>query len=279
MKYLLLLILFLYTSTSIKAQVDINRIDSLIDDCKIKVKEIDNQVLYKTLLDYDGYRIGNESSINEWLAVLYFDKEGILKKSKILYYFPNDTGYYQYYFDKGVAIYSTYSAYSAMNNGYSVSRCLDTEGNLLSIDFIRRDNDRQGQLIERIQRTGGYDLSIPLINGELYDNVTNTKDLVAKFNLLYGIDSLYMPKKTLPVAFVSPRAQDKTSIITNSVLIYKSASMANNLPLIELNVGDEVTIIHANKDWCKIKYIMQNKQKIGYIQSKFLAPVEIPLDE
>jgi len=204
MKRLVMLFVICLFNSLFNAQIDINRIDSLKNDVKQQVAVIDNQILYKTLLDYSGYRIGEESSINEWLTVLYFDASGVLKKSKLIYYFAGDEGcYLRYYSENGVAIYSVYESFSGMNGGYSVSRYLDKSGELLYIDFLSRDDDRDEQVVEHIIRTGGYGLPMPLKDGEEYDKVLNSDSLKNEIKRLFNVDSLYMPEKCMPVIFLS----------------------------------------------------------------------------
>jgi len=74
-----------------------------------------------------------------------------------------------------------------------------TKEDLLYLDFLRRDDDRNGQVIEHIIRTGGYDLPMPLIDGENYDDVMNIDGLKSEIKRLFNVDSLYMPEKCIPV--------------------------------------------------------------------------------
>lgn len=274
MKIILFLFCILSLNIPIMGQIDVNRIDSLLDDAKSKVSKIDNLVLYKTLLDYDGYRQGDDTSINEWLTILYFDPEGQLKKSKLIYYFPGDEGVYEHYYENGIAIFSTYYAYSGMNNGYSVSRYLDSEGNLIKIDFIRRDDDRNSQQIERIQRTGGYNLSYPTINGNIYDEITDTVSLKTRIEEIFNINKLYKPEITTPVSFMRPQKGDITSLIQNDVMVYEKPSQAG-LILGKLYVRPDIMIIDIKGDWYKITLAEPiDKNVVGYIHKSFLAPVE-----
>jgi len=269
MKIMILFVLCLLNG-AVNAQIDINRIDSLKNDVKQQVTKIDNQTLYKTLLDYDGYRTGDESSINEWLTVLYFDALGALKKSKLIYYFTGDEGcYLRYYGKNGVTIYSVYNTFSGMNGGYSVSRYLDKSGELLYIDFLNRDDDRDGQTIEHIIRTGGYGLAMPLINGEVYDKVLNIDSLKNEIKWLFSVDSLYMPKKCIPVKFLNPQKGDKTFVCQNNVPLYPHISNFVE-PSCELSSGYRVTILEIKDKWYKVKF----RDIEGYISREFLAPVE-----
>lgn len=69
MKRILLITLQLLLTLNFSySQVNPYKIDSLIKDCKKKVDIIDRKIYYKTLLGWNGYRVGSEDSINNWLT-------------------------------------------------------------------------------------------------------------------------------------------------------------------------------------------------------------------
>jgi hypothetical protein len=282
MKKRIILCVICLLGWELNAQIDVNKIDSLKNDVEQQIKNIDSQILFKTLLDYDGYRIGEETSINEWLTVLYFDSSGILKKSKLMYFYPEDAGcYLRYYGKNGVVIYSAYESYSGMNSGYSVSRYLDESGELLYIDFLNRDDDRGGQVIEHIIRTGGYNLPVPLINGEVYDKVLNMDSLKNEIKQMFGIDSLFMPEQCMPIKFFKPEKGDTIFITDPGLMFYEDTSFNSNTGSrfnefsISNNAGNrfefkEVIITETKGDWYKVKF---QDRDIGYVYSKYLLLV------
>lgn len=263
--------------TSLYGQIDVFKNDSLIADCKAQVNEIDNQVLYKTLLDYDGYRVGSENSVNEWLVVLYFDDAGRLRKSKLIFYFAGDEGYYISYFnERGIAIHSMYYTYSGMNGGHSATRYLDEEGELLFVDYISRDDDRDGQLIEQIKRRGGYGLEIPKEEGSNYDKIMNIDSLKTTIKYLFDVDSIYKPKNYMLVKLDVPQAGDTTSINSNGVALYEKASFNSSI-ITHLDVsGFNVIVTKNHKDWSKIKCNGLDKPSYteGYVRTEYLSLIE-----
>lgn len=94
MKRLLILFIISYISVGIKAQLNIDT-DVFIDYCMKEVDKIDKQILYKTQIDYSGYRLGPNNSVNELLTVLYFDTNNAIRKSMLIYSIEiSGIGYY-----------------------------------------------------------------------------------------------------------------------------------------------------------------------------------------
>lgn len=260
-----------------------NEIDAAIQQTELEVDNIDKEICYKTLVDWSGYRIGEEKDINESLSVLYFDKDYRIRKSKFLFTYPEGDGFYYRYFNMdGVAIHSYYSTFSGMSNSYSVLRYLNNDKTLLYIDFLRRDDDRNGIIVEHTKRSGGYDLTIPEIGGDLYDKVLDLTDLTSEIKYFNGIDSLYMPQKVEKVKFINPRKGDITFVTHNYVPVFKDPTDAVK-PIDKFNVGYKVEVLATSKNWYKVRYRYwggdQLKCTIGYIQGKYLAPVEIEYTE
>lgn len=260
-----------------------NEIDAAIQQTELEVGSIDKEICYKTLVDWSGYRLGEETDINEWLAVLYFDKDYRIRKSKFMFSFPEEDGFYYRYFNiDGVAIQSYYATSSGMSNSYSVLRYLNNDKSLLYIDFLRKDDDRNGIIVEHTKRSGGYDLTMPQIGGALHDKVLDLKDLVQELEQFYGIDSLYIPQIVDTVKFINPRKGDITFVIQNYVPVFKDPIDAVK-PIDKFNVGYKVEVLATSKNWYKVRYRYwggdQLKCAIGYIQGKYLAPVEIEYTE
>lgn len=80
MKIICLLFLGLFIFKSTNAQTPVSQVDSLVSEYRLMAKEIDNQILYKTILNGTGFQ---DEDVNhyEWLFILYFDAVGSLKRS------------------------------------------------------------------------------------------------------------------------------------------------------------------------------------------------------
>ena len=261
---------------------DGNRIDLSINQIEQKVDQIENDICYKTLVDWSGYRLGDEKTITEWLAVLYFDKNHRIRKSKLLFSFPEEDGFYHRYFDEtGVAIHALHATFSGMNYSNSIARYLNADKTLVYIDFLRRDLDAGGITVEHTCRSGGYNLPMPQIDGTAYDKVLDLNSLANEINRIFGIDSLYTPQKLDSVQFKNAKKGDTSYITNNSIPLYNDT--LDYKLITNLNVGHDVNILDVNNKWCKIKYRTWKQgqliQTIGYVEYRFLAPIEISILE
>jgi hypothetical protein len=271
-KKIIILLVICFVQYPLQAQI--NDIDALITICKNEVTEINNQVLYKTLVDFQGYRIGNDENFTETLTVLYFDSNNRIRKSKLLYSVPEEAGCnYRYFNEEGMAILSLYSLHSGMNFGCSTSRYLNHAGDLLCVDIIRKDDIDNA--LEHIVRFGGVpDLPMPYINNENYDNILNIDSLHNEIKRFYNVDSLYRPNDCIPVRFIKPQKGQSTIINANSVIIRKKPSTGGQ-QIGTLYVGDEVQILGAKAAWYKVMF----RNKTGYVYHTFLEPVEQEIND
>jgi len=235
------------------------------------ISQINNAVLYKTFLYYDGYRIDKNDMVYETSVTLFFNSDGTLKKAQIDYFTVGDEGTSQYFFNQGVVVYSTYFSYSAMNNGYSISRRLDNNGDLIKIDYIRRDDDRKGVIIEHIQKIGGYDSYSPITNGLFFEKIVDVKSFESVLRDLHINYDIQRPENTITVTFIEPQKGDITNLNENNVFVYQKPSFDSRI-IDNLNIRPDIIILDAKKDWCKITLGTNNLE--GYIHRDHLAPVE-----
>lgn len=271
MKPLSFFFILLLFKISVWGQIDINRIDSLLAENYNIINSINNTVLYKTFLEYDGYKIDRNNKVNESSVALFFDSNGVLKKSQIDYFTVGDEGISQYFFNRGIVICSTYFSYSAMNNGYSISRYLDNSGNLIKIDYVRRDDDRKGLIIEHIQKIGGYDLYYPMENELFFENIIDIKSFESVLKDLYINYDIYQPKNTIPIKFIAPQKGDTTCLNQNNVSIYQKPSF-DSLIIGNLHIRPDIIVMEIKNDWCKVR--LGNENLEGYIRKDYLFPVE-----
>lgn len=266
------MLLFFIASSSFSGGQAQNNADVsiLIDKCVKQVDEIDNQLLYKTKIDNFGYRQESNNHINELLAILYFDEDSTLIKSRFMMSFEiSGIGYYERYFDKnGNVIHSILNASFGPDGRCSAARCISREDELMHIDFASQHNENQGLISERIIRIGKLDLPMPILANNVYDNVDNIDDLQEENRRLFNVDSLYLPNKTVPVKFVLPQVGDTTYIRRNSVSLYESP---DDRIVDKVDICD-VIVLEINNGWCKVQVIEQRIE--GYINSNYLAPVE-----
>ena len=271
MKPSLLIFQLLLFTTSVWGQIDVNQIDSLVKENNCIISQINNAVLYKTFLYYDGYRIDKNDMVYETSVTLFFNSDGTLKKAQIDYFTVGDEGTSQYFFNQGVVVYSTYFSYSAMNNGYSISRRLDNNGDLIKIDYIRRDDDRKGVIIEHIQKIGGYDSYSPITNGLFFEKIVDVKSFESVLRDLHINYDIQRPENTISVTFIEPQKGDITNLNENNVFVYQKPSFDSRI-IDNLNIRPDIIILDAKKDWCKITLGTNNLE--GYIHRDHLAPVE-----
>jgi hypothetical protein len=272
-----ILVLFIFFSTMLKAQPHMTShyLNALIDSCNSAKHEINNHLLFKTYVDYGKYSL---NSNKEWDYALYFDSDSIIRKSKVSFNYPEEDGYAYYYFNKcGTAIYTITAEFSGMNNGCSAVRYLTDEGILLFLDYIRRDDDNDGVLIEHIvryQHFGTLDDNKP--SYLKYDNNLHLDSLKRSIRRTYYLGTFPFPSPTeyILVRFLPPQKGESTIINANSVNLRKQPSV-NSLAIAQLNVGDVVTVIDEKSEWYQVKF----KEQTGYVHGDFLEPVEHEIKE
>ena len=266
------ILLFLFAGLfflNVSAQTDADT-DAFINKCIVQVNNIDDQILYKAQIDYSGYRLGPNDYVNELLTVLYFDINGILKKSYFIFSLEvSGIGYYVRYFDNnGDLICSILNGSFGPAGRCSAVRYVSQNDKLMHVDFVSLHNENLGIWSERILRTGRPSFPLPMLDGESYDSVSNIEDLIGENKRLFNIDSIYLPNKLSPVRFVMPQTGDTTYVRGNAVPIYRELGK-NIVKYIDIC---DVVILETHKDWYKIKILECGN--IGYINADFLTPVE-----
>lgn len=271
MKKLFFLVVALILSGQISAQIDVSKLDSLINDTKKKNKEINSQIRSKALYDDTGYLSGDKSEFSDWWVVFYFDAEGTLKKSSI--FFSHFEGSYIHYYSNNVIISEFFSSYTGMHDAsYSFLKYLNEDGELIKLDCIRIDVERNNQLMEHIVRKGGYE-NLNLCDVKIHS--------VSEIESFFDIEKVHKPKKTIPVKLVKPGRGDTTIINDNSINLRKDASTVYS-PIMQLNVGDKVHVLDVEGQWYKVKYTTKTyvvEEVIGYVYQDFLEPVEKIVEE
>lgn len=288
MKHLLLPVLLILLSTPVKAQFDNHSyVGTSIQECRLKIKNIDEQVIYRTIYDFRGYQIELKESPECWI-VLYFDKNGTLKKAKCKSYVEGE-GSYTYYFENDVVIYANCFTSFPGEESFA-SRYVRGDGQILALQYTRYEEDELAEYSNKVFLSDSS-LSLPTECGYEYDRVSDISTLMK----YHHIDSLYMPSnKTVLVKFVAPTLGDKTTVLYNETPLFEKASI--DAPVIaKLNVGDveiafkevrfdigtEVKIVEViNEEWCKVEtrnlfYGSLIRNLTGYVQTKFLTPIEI----
>lgn len=235
---------------------------------KNQIYQIDKEVLYKT----EPINIGEQS------LTLYFDNDKILRKTKIIYYDDNYESCWTYYDSTGIAIYTSYYAWS-MNGAYSIERYLDNMGNLLYVNHIGKQdlqslNSIEPFIQEQIIRRKSSNAVTPFIDDVFYDKVSTLNDL--KSIVVEYIDNVEItkPEKTQDVRFVSPSKGDTTSLYQNDVYIYAKPSLNSRIKD-KVHICRNIIILDRIKEWYKISLTNPWQVKIeGYNHKDFLAPVK-----
>lgn len=280
MKKIFCLLAVILVFITLGAQVPIRQVDSLVNVCRQKVDEIDNQILYKTYIDYNGYTL--KYNPIEWLYTLYFDAKGRLKKTRAIYQKEDYESCWMYYDSTGIAMYTSYYACS-MNGMYSIERYLDEEEKLLYLNHVAKEDERHPTspehiIYEQIIRRASPGANIPIIDYGFYDRVFSRNDFV---NLV--IDDIrsaategkiVKPENTQPVKFIAPEKGDTTSLNQNDVFIYQKPTL-NSRIIDKLYIRRDIVIQDKKDEWYKIALAEPWGKKLeGYIHKDYLAPVE-----
>lgn len=272
--YFLLIVVFI--SGSVKSQVALEQVDSLIIDAKAKVNKIDSEVLYKVDLESYGY-IGED---NIWL---YFDSQGVLKKSKFVLIEDDYESCWIYYDSTQVAFYTSYYAWS-MTGAYSIERYLDDSGNLLYLNHVGKQelqslNSIEPFMQEQIIRRSPNSL-IPSTDYLIYDNVLSIDSLNKVFVDAFNVDTIKLSGKisnlqeSQAIKFVAPSKGDTVSLNQNDVFIYQKPSLDSRVKD-KIHICRNIVILDKIREWYKISLTNSWLVKIeGYIHKDFLAPVE-----
>ncbi len=298
MKYILLPILILLFNNSVQAQLEQHpHIGSQIKECKLKVKNIDEQVHYKTIYvpsSNTPYTTHLEKSPESW-DVLYFDKNGSLIKVKNYYYAEGEC-LSTYYFENDVVIYT--------NHTESIPGEEQFASSYIQFEYIKNRKHQyflatqftrywEGMLALRI-----FTLSDkPFPTAKYYEGIYDINSRIANVTEnIFGVDSLHIPPadKIIPVRLIPPKAGDTTSILYHEAPLYEKPS--SDAPVIaELKVGDvsmafgktrfslgtQVNVIEVIDDeWCKVEahdlnFGRAERNFQGYIQTQFLTPIEV----
>jgi len=267
---------------NVKAQVPVHEVDSLVNVCKLKVEKIDNQILYRTYLGYDGYT--SKYNPEEWFFTLYFDAEGRIKKTRAIYYNEDYESCWMYYNSTGIAIYTSYYSCS-MNGIYSIERYLDEEGKLLYLNHISKEDERHptsAELIvsEQIIRRASSIAEIPQIGYMFYDNVLSFNDFENAYIIFFHNGNIALngkvekPKETQVVQFISPSKGDTTSLNQNDVFVYQKP-MFNSLIIDKLHIRRDIVIVGKKGEWYKVSLKTPFGKKLeGYIRKEYVTAVE-----
>lgn len=272
MKKILLTLFACLSLADIEAQ-HLPDVMDIIHQRREQINDIDNQVLYRIYISSFGYGLGSGNGASEWWGILYFDSLGILRKSKLMYSFEIEGYYIRYFTPNGVAFHALFHQASGYDGEYSAIRYLYDDGKPLCVDFIRRDSELDGLIVEHVNyvNPGAFDFPMPQIDGETYDNVMNINGFTDEIKQRFDIDSIIgcVPEYCTPVRFIKPRIGDETFVCQNNVPFYPAISKFVE-PIHKLSVGHEVFVIGVIDNWYKVKY--QNQE--GYISAEFLSPVE-----
>lgn len=266
--------------TTLGAQVPIRQVDSLVNVCKQEVDNIDNQMLYRIYIGYEGYTL--KYNPEEWFFTLYFDVEGKLKKTRAIYYKEDYESCWMYYDSTGIAIYTSYYACS-MNGMYSIERYLDEEEKLLYLNHVAKEDEQNPNaseyiIYEQIIRRASPIAKIPNTDYRLYDNVFSLNDfanmVIANIGSTAIDGKITKPENTQPVKFIAPEKGDTTSLNQNDVFIYQSPTL-NSRVVDKLYIRRDIVIQDKMDEWYKITLSEPwGKKTEGYIHKDYLAPVE-----
>lgn len=282
MKKIYLLLIALLSLGTVKAQIPVSQVDSLVNESRLMAKEIDNKIRYKTFLDRSGFH-DEEINQNEWLIILYFDATGKLKKSKGMYGYT-DASCNIYYDSLGVAAYTIYHSCSDSDGIYSIERYLDKDKKLLYVNQISKGMEQSpnsDELIEeKIVRRSSVVGPIPKIGDVLYDEILSIEDL-NKISLDYFDPDrkflgreISIPKQIKSIKFRIPKKGDITSLIQNEVPIYIKPSF-ESLRIAEINIRPNIEIVEVKGEWYKVATESCYSRRIeGYIHRDFLALIE-----
>lgn len=295
MKKILFVILVLLCNNSINAQLEKHPyIGFQIKECKQKVKDIDEQVRYKTIyvlyneLPYVAYL---EKRTESWY-ILYFDTNGTLIKVKSHDYSEAE-GSSTYYFQGNVVIY-TNQARTMPGEEQFASNYIDYNMNRRFRHFLATQftlfYEEEALAVKMFTLSG---IPFPIDKNNKYDIASDIESITKR---IYGVDSLHMPPldKIIPVRLVPPKAGDTTSILYHETLLYKQPS-ADSPVIAELNTGDlsvafgkthfllgtKVNVLEViDEKWCRVEAhelsFGQIKRSFqGYIQTQFLTPIEV----
>lgn len=265
-----------------KQSSSVHQVDSLVSISKQKTQETDNQILYRTYLGYDGYTSTYQPE--EWFFTLYFNVEGNLKKTRATYYKEDYESCWMYYNSAGNAIYTSYYACS-MNGIYSIEQYLDTEGKLLYLNHISKEDEQHPTSAEHIvreqliKRAGTCD-SIPEIGFMFYDNISSSNDFKNTYLKFFTSGSTTLngkiekPKEAQAVQFIPPSKGDTTSLNQNDVFVYQKPTL-NSRILDKLNIRRDIVIQGKKGEWYKITLMAPYGKRLkGYIRKDCVAPVE-----
>lgn len=275
--------LFLISSIHAQSSLDPTAGMELLGKRRAELAEINNMEFRKVFADYEGgYSVDYEH--REWEEALFFDADGLVRKSIHRYSFPEGDGYYEYYYDKeGVCIFAISGSFSGNDGDVSVQVVRDDEGNWLHMEYIENNGDGLDIAVKHIIRNGFYAEEqlhqLPEMADGSLSYYRGTQELLEKVLSKYGIDSLATPEEYVEVRFVTPRTGDTTHVNYNYVPVYKNADEFS--PVVgRINISHLFKVIETSSGWLKIKRPSEGdstygyKELIGYIRQDLAEPVE-----
>lgn len=274
---------FLISNTYAQSSLGAKEGLELLNKRRAEVADINNMEFRKVFADYEGkYSVVYEH--REWEEALFFDAEGLVRKSIHRYSFPEGDGYYKYYYDKkGICIFAISGSFSGHDGDISVQVVRDNEGNWLHMEYIENDGDGLDVIVKHIIRNGSYAEEqlhqLPEMTDVSLFYYLGTQELLEKALLKYRIDSFAFPNEYIEVKFVTPKAGDMTHVNYNYVPVYKNADESSTV-VGEINISHLFKVIKTSPGWLKIERLGEGdrtygyKELTGYIRQELAEPVE-----
>lgn len=289
-KLLFFTIIFSFSISNIYAQSSLGVKEGLelLGKRQTELAEINNMELRKVFADYEEkYSVVHKH--REWEEALFFDAEGLLRKSVHRYSFPEGDGYYTYYYNKeGVCIFAISGCFSGNDGDISVQVIRDDEGKWLHMEYIENDGDGLDVAVKHIIRNGSYSeeqlYQLPEMADTPHSYYNGTQELLEKALAKYGIDSLTIPDEYIAIRFATPKEGDTTHVNYNYVSVYKNANESSAV-VGKINISHLFKVTKTSPGWLKIERPGEGdctygyRKLIGYIRQELVEPVEKVITE
>lgn len=273
----LLLILLLITKTSALSQEQ-NDID-LLNAGKERVNEINNLVLCKQTLTYDGLydnngkiSVTNYREVEESVSFIYYDEAKRIRKFVYLYNYPEELGYSIHYFDKaGDAVHSVYHTQSALSTGVvGYKYCCGEKP--VYVNVLLNDSE-----IGVKREIAQYGAEMIVTNNRAFDDFLHTDSILVFCKYIYQLETINYPTDCVKVVFGMPSINEKAIVNARNVNIRKEPSFEGRVIAV-VELGTVLQVASGRKDmedsdWYKIYC----DEFTGYIYKEYLELVESDL--
>ena len=260
-------------------------IESLIENCKKEVQQINKLTLERTIVRYpsafedDKVQFPSYQDVSESMSYIYKDNNGNIRKFLTMFNHVELSGYTVHYFDAiGKIVYSHIYSRSYMTPHFYGYRYM-YEGKQVFCDMDVYDEDKDSW--ERITYNWGEILS-SYYNS--FDKILHADSILSFCESSYNVQDIFIADLTDKICFVPPAKGTKTIINAKRVNI-REKDTVNSSSILTPLFGEIVEILEKGKEENIAPYGMHNWYKVvvndktGYIYGAFLEPIEREAEE